>query len=424
MPTKSTKKLVASALPIQSAFASPYRWRVLGLAVVAQTSASIVSQGVYTLVPFLQSTFQLSQAKAALSVTAVNAGQVMSMMLMGWLIDKYGERGVVGITMLAMGVAAIIASFAPNYTVLLACLVLLGASYASVQPGGTKAVLNWFAPAQRGMATGIRQAGLPLGAAVAAITLPILAIEHGWQNAVLFQGLVGIVGAFVFLMFYRPANKIINQEPISAPPHLLVLLKQLLAYKAMWPVMLAGVAMVTFQYTFATHILTFLTHQFGMSVVAAGLLYSISQWVGIAGRIGLAWISDYFWPNRRMRSLLVTMLICIALTGCIATLPVSTPGWILTVVFVLVGIFGIGWYPLYLLELAAMAPKSAVASTISFSMTMNMIAISIAPPLFGLIVDVSNYQLAWMVLAGCVLVAVLNLKRGKLEADTKHFERF
>ena len=161
-----------------------------------------------------------------------------------------------------------------------------------------------------------------------------------------------------------------------------------------------------------------------MSVVAAGLLYSISQWVGIAGRIGLAWISDHFWPNRRMRSLLVTMLICIALTGCIATLPLSTPSWIFTVLFVLVGIFGIGWYPLYLLEIAAMAPKTAVASTISFSMTMNMIAISIAPPLFGLIVDVSNYQLAWLVLAGCVLVAVVNLKHGKFEADTKLFEGF
>lgn len=63
------------------------------------------------------------------------------------------------------------------------------------------------------------------------------------------------------------ANRVIGT------PHPLLLLKQLLAYKAMWPVMLVGVAMVTFQYPFATHMLGFMTHQFGMSVVAAGLLY-------------------------------------------------------------------------------------------------------------------------------------------------------
>lgn len=400
----------------------PYRWVILGVAVLAQTTASIVSQGIYTLVPFLQSAFQLNQAQAALSVSAVNAGQVMSMLLMGWFIDKYGERSVVGITMLAMGATAAIASLAPNYYVLLACLVLLGASYASVQPGGTKAIIKWFAPAQRGMATGIRQAGLPLGTAVAAMTLPVLASQKGWQSAILLQGLVGMAGGLAFLLFYRRSDNGAGQAA-TAPPNPIQLIREVSAYKALWPVMLAGVAMVTFQYTFATHILTYLTQRFGMSVVTAGLLYSVSQWVGIAGRIGLAWISDHFWPNRRMRSLAVTMLICIALTGCIAALPASTPNWILAVLFIVVGIFGVGWYPLYLLQVAEMAPKAAVASTISFSMTLNMVAISIVPPLFGFIVDSSSYLWAWMALAVSLLVAVINLRRGSSQAEAARLER-
>ena len=422
MTTESAPNPSAAAALVPSAFVAPYRWVILGVAVLAQTTASIVSQGVYTLVPFLQSAFQLNQTQAALSVSAVNAGQVLSMLLMGWLIDKYGERGVVGITMLAMGAAAVIASLAPNYYVLLACLVLLGASYASVQPGGTKAMVKWFAPAQRGMATGIRQAGLPLGTALAAMTLPVLASQQGWQSAILLQGLVGMVGGLAFVFFYRRADSGISQT-VTAPPNPLQLIREVSAYKALWPVMLAGVAMVTFQYTFATHILTFLTQRFGMSVVTAGLLYSVSQWVGIAGRIGLAWISDHFWPNRRMRSLVVTMLICVALTVCIAALPASTPNWILVALFVVVGIFGVGWYPLYLLQVAEMAPKTAVASTISFSMTMNMVAISIVPPLFGLIVDGSSYLWAWMALASGLFVAVINLRRGSSKAEAARLER-
>jgi MFS family permease len=411
----------SAAHAIPGAFSDPYRWAILTVAVLAQTTASIVSQGIYTLVPFLQAAFHLNQAQAALSVSAVNAGQMMSMLLMGWLIDKYGERGVVSITMLAMGSAAVCASLAPHYSVLLVCLLLLGASYASVQPGGTKAMIRWFAPRQRGMATGIRQAGLPLGTALAAMLLPVLASEHGWQRAILLQGLIGIVGAAAFAFFYRRADSAASQT-VTAPPNPLQLIREVSAYKALWPVMLAGVAMVTFQYTFATHILTFLNQRFGMSVVAAGLLYSVSQWVGIAGRIGLAWISDHFWPDRRMRSLVVTMLICVLVTMALVAVPASAPTWVLVALFVVVGVFGVGWYPLYLLQVAEMAPKAAVASTISFSMTMNMAAISVVPPLFGLIVDGASYTWAWLALAAGVLLGVINLRRGSAQAEAARRE--
>jgi len=43
-----------------------------------------------------------------------------------------------------------------------------------------------------------------------------------------------------------------------------------------------------------------------------------------------------------------------------------------------------------------MAPRNAVAWTISFAMTLNLIAIALAPPIFGLIVDFSGYSPAWM----------------------------
>ena len=187
--------------------------------------------------------------------------------------------------------------------------------------------------------------------------------------------------------------------------------------------MLAGVAMVVFQYTFATHILTFLMKRFDMSVIAAGLLYSVSQWVGIAGRIGLAWTSDHFWPNRRMRSLAVTMFTCVAATVALVAIPAQAPSWVLAGLFVVVGIFGVGWYPLYLLQVAEMAPKSAVASTISFSMTLNMMAISVVPPVFGLIVDASGYGLAWMALAAALLMAVVHLLRGSASAEAARLER-
>jgi MFS family permease len=414
----STSPVAGQTSAIAAVSAPGFRWVVLGVATLAQTAASIVSQGIYTLVPFFQSTYQLSQAAAGLAISAVNGGQILSMMMLGWLIDRHGERRVVSITMIIMGLAAIAAGrYASSYPTLLIFLVLLGAAYASVQPGGTRAILRWFAPAQRGMATGVRQAGLPLGTALAALVLPSLAASQGWQAALMSQGVVGVLGGLLFALIYREDLAASVPAPASAQPSLREVVVTLTKYAALWPVMLAGVAMVTFQYTFATHVLTFLSARFGLTVVVAAMVYSVSQWVGIAGRIGLAWASDRLWPNRRVRSLAWTMAASVVALVALISMPAATPTWVLLCLFVVIGFFGVGWYPLYLLQVAEMAPKTAVAATVSFSMTMNMIAITIMPPVFGLIVDLSGYQAAWLVLVVLLVMSMINLGRGAERAE-------
>ncbi len=421
MTTNSPQPTAPMTTGLASAAATSdpgFRWVVLAVAASAQTAASVVSQGMYTLVPYFQAAYDLSQAAAALAISAVNGGQILSMMLLGWLIDKHGERRVVSVTMIIMGLAAIAAGrFASNYPTLLVFLVLLGAAYASVQPGGTRAILRWFAPAQRGMATGIRQAGLPLGTALAALVLPALADARGWQVALVAQGVVGVLGGLLFALVYREDRATSVTAPASAPPGLRQLIGTLSRYSALWPVMLAGVAMVTFQYTFATHVLTFLSARFGLTVIVAAMVYSVSQWVGIAGRIGLAWASDRLWPNRRVRSLAWTMVASAVALVALISVPAATPTWLLVCLFVVIGLFGVGWYPLYLLQVAEMAPKTAVASTISFSMTLNMVAITVMPPVFGLIVDASGFQAAWWVLVVLLVMSVVNLGRGAGRAE-------
>ncbi|WP_040614065.1 MFS transporter, partial [Teichococcus cervicalis] len=144
-------------------------WAILGLAMLTQMAGSIVSQGVYTLVPVFRDAFGLSRAEAALAVTVMNGGQILSLFLLGRLIDRHGERAVVALAMLGMGLAAGLgALLAQHYATLLGSLLALGMLYAAVQPGGTRAILRWFPPQHRGLATGCRQAAVPLGTAIAA----------------------------------------------------------------------------------------------------------------------------------------------------------------------------------------------------------------------------------------------------------------
>ncbi|OWW19066.1 MFS transporter [Noviherbaspirillum denitrificans] len=405
----STPQL-SSAAESPAAQGESYRWVVLGVAVAAQTMAAVVSQGVYTLVPFWQSAFQLSQASAGLAVTFMNAGQILSMVLLGMAIDRHGERNVVALTMIAMGLSAFgAAAFGTHYVSLLLFLTMLGAWYASVQPGGTRAIMRWFPPHLRGIATGVRQAGLPLGTAAAAMALPLLAVRYGWQTAVYVQGVVGIAGGILFGLFHRD-----NVGDVAAPgasPRLRELVALLSKNPAFWPVLIAGVAMATFQYTFSAHVLLFLSRQLEIPIVTAAFIFAVAQGVGIAGRVSLAGISDRLWPGRRMRSLGWTMCACAAVVTVLMLLPVQPPMWLMVTLFAVLGLFGIGWYPLWLLQVAEMAPKTAMASTVSFAMTLNLVAISAMPPLFGLAVDLGGYRTAWTLLIALLVLGALQLKR-------------
>ncbi|WP_406016109.1 MFS transporter [Streptomyces sp. NBC_00984] len=73
---------------------------------------------------------------------------------------------------------------------------------------------SWFDASRRGLAMGIRQAGLPLGAALASAVLPLLAVAHGWRSTLVAGGLVALLGAAVFMGCYRrpPAQAVRQSE--------------------------------------------------------------------------------------------------------------------------------------------------------------------------------------------------------------------
>lgn len=390
-----------------------YRWVVLGVAITTQMAASVASQGVYVLVPFWQSAYQLSQASAALAASAMNAGQILLMVHFGLAIDRYGERSVVAWTMIAMGLAALCAAgFASSsYGMLLLFLTLLGAFYASVQPGGTRAIIRWFPPDRRGMATGIRQAAVPLGTALAAATLPALALQFDWTAALCVQGAVGIAGGVLFGVLHRDGVRQPSGGTRSATPNMRELVRMLAKHSALWPVLIAGVAMAAFQYTFSTHVILFLTNRLEIPIIAAAFFFALTQGVGIAGRVSLAWISDHLWPGKRIRSLRWTMLACALSVVGLMLLPAQSPHGLLVAIFAVLGLLGIGWYPLWLVEVAEMAPQSAVAGTIGFAMTLNMLAITLMPLIFGLVVDFWSYTAAWSALVAVLVLGAAQLRR-------------
>ena len=76
----------------------------------------------------------------------------------------------------------------------------------------------------------------------------------------------------------------------------------------------------------------------------------------------------------------------------------------------LLGFFAIGWFSLFITEVAESASEESVGMTVSFALTLNQIAI-IAPALFGYIVDKKGYTYAWLCIVVLLTISAVSLYR-------------
>ncbi|WER18874.1 MFS transporter [Agrobacterium fabrum] len=399
---------ISSSSPGPAPAADPHIWAVLAVAVGTQTAGSFVSQGIYILVPFWREAFGVSLASASLAVTVMNGVQIATMFTLGRAIDIHGERRIVGIAMLGMAIAmACAATFANSLPALLVCIAFLGGTYAAVQPGGTRAIMRWFPPAKRGIATGFRQAAVPFGTMIAAALLPFMAVRYGWHAAAWLCAGVSIVGAALFWGLYREAGDVAakTERPLPLAKFARIVGQD----RSFWPVLRLGIAMSAFQFTLTAHVIGFMADGLGLGLFVASSMFAAAQLAGIPGRILLPWLSDRFRPGLRGQSFGQVSIIAASAAALLALLPIGTPSPVILLVLIILGIFGIGWFPLYLLQIAESAPKGSIASTIAFASTICLAVMAIGPYLFGLLVDSFGYGAAWSALIVPVVATAIPL---------------
>ena len=87
---------------------------------------------------------------------------------------------------------------------LLFVLLLVGTFYSVSQPGGSKVIMKWFSKENRGLAMGIRQAGIPIGGTLAGVSIPFLTIKYNMAYAVNSIACICIIEGFIFIFYKEP----------------------------------------------------------------------------------------------------------------------------------------------------------------------------------------------------------------------------
>ncbi|MBN2313886.1 MAG: MFS transporter, partial [Sedimentisphaerales bacterium] len=125
----------------------------------------------------------------------------------GWIADKLGPRKALTIVVSVWSIFTALTGAARNAIQMLVLRFLFGVGEAGAFPGATQAFFRWLPVKDRGLAHGINFSGSRLGAAFSLFLMPWLIMQIGWRWTFAVNGLIGIIWATVWLLWFRDNPK-------------------------------------------------------------------------------------------------------------------------------------------------------------------------------------------------------------------------
>lgn len=265
-----------------------FRWGMLIVATSAQTASTAAVHSAPFLIPYFHLEQGIGLARAGVLAGAPLIGVATTLALWGWIADSVGERRAMMSGLALVVIAAGAAAFVETYWALALLFAAVGMGAASANSASGRVVVGWFAREQRGLAMGVRQAGQPLGVALAALVVPNVAARWGLQAAILAPaGLCLTVLAVVCWLLKDPARLSLSEAAAQG-----LLANPYRTNSGLVRIHFASMLLVVPQTAVASFALVWLIVQQGYSTFAASLIVAATQILGALVRIAAGWWSD------------------------------------------------------------------------------------------------------------------------------------
>ena len=129
------------------------------------------------------------------------------MIFVGGIIDRIGLKLGYAASLLGWSLASIAHAFVGGPVGFMLARVGLGIPEAGNYPAAIKTTAIWFPRKERALANGIAISGTNIGALLAPLSVPIIAITMGWQWAFIITGVIGMSWLFFWQRMYDSPEK-------------------------------------------------------------------------------------------------------------------------------------------------------------------------------------------------------------------------
>lgn len=377
------------------------RWFILAVLFLARLMMAFQFQSVAALSPLMTERYGLSLADIGLLIGFYMAPGIVIAIPGGAVAALFGDKRVVGGSLVLMLAGAMIIAAAQGWWMLLAGRLLAGIGGVAVNVIMTKMVVDWFAGREISTAMAVFVTSWPAGIALALVILPALALSAGLAWA--WWGTAGLIAASLvaFAAFYHPPVADVpaagSGERVALPYFPLVLAG------LVWALYNVALAMV---FSFAPAALVFQ----GWSLEAAASATSLYMLVFSAALPLGGVLAD--------RSGAPDVIIMISMASFVVLMPLVpwVAPWIVTALFVLGAVmFAMAAGPAMALPSRVLTP-SARALGMGVFFSIYYLAMMIGPRIAGGLADrygnpaVALYLGAGVSLAGILALAMFRRK--------------
>jgi MFS family permease len=373
-----------------------------------QTVGSFINQLVPVVAPLMTADLGLAPQMVGNFSSLNTLGAILFLMFGTPLVARFGPARTLQMGAMAACCALLLAAAGLVWALPLAAL-LMGIGYGPTGPAGSRILQAAAPPRHRVLIFSVKQAGAPLGGALAGLVAAPVAALFGWKAALL----TGIAFALLAALTLQPLRPGLDSDRDPSRPlgesftwrRLGVPVMALRLSPVLPPLCLQAFAFASLQGTLMSFTATWLVEVHGLALTAAGTVFAVMLVAGVIGRLALGWAADRV--GDATRSLSLHGLVAASLAALWIGFGPSAP-WPLTLLLAAgAGFTAASWNGIFLAEVARVVPADRVAEASAGAIMLCFLGYLTAPTAFAFTVGATG---SWTLpyFAACALLAVIS----------------
>ena len=388
-------------------------WFIVAMAFIATALSFLDRQVLSISIIKIKEDFPVSDVEYGF----INTGFLISYAIMftvgGIIIDRYGSRLGLALSVGIWSFATILHSFANNVFQFGFYRFLLGVGEGGAFPGAIKAVVEWVPKKRQALANGIAIGGSALGAVVAPPLCVYLINVTGWRGVFMITGAFGLLWVVVWLVSHRKTKEVVHKKEVTIGGETNVSvgksLVQILKIKEVWVFILIRFLLDPIFYFYMFWIPKYLNEARGTDINQIGDLFWIPFLaLGFSNMLG-GWISDAVLRktnslNRARKSVMGAAALLTMPVLLVQFMP--SAGWAIFLMSVAFFAHGL-WITNYITSISDIFGGKITSTIIGFSGSAGAISSLVLNPVIGLIIMKYSYNPMWIYAGSMYLVAFI-----------------
>jgi ACS family hexuronate transporter-like MFS transporter len=298
----------------------------------------------------------------------------------GRIIDKLGTKIGYALSTTLWSVAAVCHAFASSVLGFAVVRSFLGVTESGNFPAAIKTVAEWFPKKERALATGIFNSGSNLGAIIAPLTVPFIAVAWGWKWAFILTGLLGFIWLIFWFILYEVPKKqkrlssaefeyIHSDKDETAEQEIAgakISWAKLLSYKQTWAFAIGKFLTDPVWWFYLFWLPDFLESEYNLTLTQIAVPVALVYMLSTVGSVGGGWLPLALikrgWPVFKARKISMLAFAIIVAPILFAQLAGSVNMWFAVLIIGIAAAAHQAWSANIFTTVSDMFPKSATAS--------------------------------------------------------------